>query len=106
VESHPLQRTQRMGHPSNCASWRRRIPMKGRLAYRSGEEIRSGDQITYHDEPGKIEFLVAGKVGDPAMDWYAEQFPGGGFMIAARNFGNVFLTESGIDEDLKFVARG
>jgi hypothetical protein len=27
-------------------------------------------------------------------------------MIAARNFGNVFLTESGIDEDLEFVARG
>jgi hypothetical protein len=78
--------------------------MKRRFSYRSGEEVQSDDEIAYHGEPGKVEFVVAEKVGDPAMDWYVEQFPGGGFMITARNFGNVFLTESSI-EDLKFVSR-
>jgi hypothetical protein len=77
-----------------------------RLTYRSGEEVERGDQITYHAEPGKVEFVVTEKVGDPAMDWYVDQFPRGGVMIAARNFGSVFLTESSIDEDLEFVSRG
>lgn len=80
--------------------------MKRKLIYKSGEEVQSGDQITYHGEPGKVQFVVTEKVGDPAMDWYAEQFPGGGFMITARNFGNVFLKESYTDEDLEFVSRG
>ncbi len=75
------------------------------FTYRSGGEIRAGDRITYHGETGKVEFVITGKTGDAAMDWYVEQYPGGGFMIAAQGFGNVFLTESDIDEDLEFVSR-
>ncbi len=75
------------------------------FTYRSGQEVRSGDQITYHGEPGKVEFVVTEKVQDPAIDWYSDRFPGGGFMINARNMGSVFVTDSA-EEDLQFVARG
>ncbi|HEV3114850.1 MAG TPA: hypothetical protein VGY99_30560 [Candidatus Binataceae bacterium] len=76
-----------------------------RFTYRSGDEIRAGDHIAYHTEPGTVEFVVTAKSGDAAMDWYAEQYPGGGFMITAKDFGNVFLTEKDIDEDLELVRR-
>ena len=73
--------------------------------YQSGEEIRAGDKITFHREPGEVEFTVSGKSGDAAMDWYVDKFPGGGVMVVARNFGNVFLSQDDIDEDLLLVSR-
>jgi hypothetical protein len=73
--------------------------------YLSGEEIRIGDRITYHNEPGEVDFVVSEKIGDAAMDWYIDQFPGGGVMIVARSFGSVFLSEDDIDENLVFVSR-
>jgi hypothetical protein len=76
------------------------------FAYRSGEEVRTKDRVVYHDEPGEVEFVIARKTGDPGLDWYLEEFPGGGFMIRTPGFGNVFLTEEDIDEDLRFVSRG
>ena len=68
--------------------------------------MKSGDRVTYHGEPGEVEFVVAGPTGDAALDWYFEQFPGGGFMVSAESFGKVFLPGSEIDEDLEFVSRG
>jgi hypothetical protein len=73
--------------------------------YGSGDEIRTHDRVTYHGEPGEVEFVVAEKTGDAAMDWYVEQHPGGGVMLRVRNFGNVFLTETGSEEDLLLVQR-
>jgi hypothetical protein len=70
------------------------------LTYFSGEEIRSGDHILYHGEPGHVEFVAAHE--DPETVWYVEQF-GGGCMILAPSFGSVFISEA--DEDLEFVAR-
>lgn len=75
------------------------------FVHASGEEVRRGDRITYHDEPGEVEFLVTEKTGDAAMDWYLEDTPEGGFMITAKTFGSVFLTDSESDEDLVFVGR-
>ena len=77
------------------------------LTYRSGEEIKGGDRITYHGEPGEVEFVVTKKVGDAAKDWYLDQFPGGGVMVTASGFGSVFLGVNDIDEDdLEFTSRG
>ena len=76
------------------------------FTYCSGEEVRTRDRITYHDEPGAVEFVVIERVGLAAMDWYIEQYPGGGLMITAGSFGKVFLTEADIDADLDFVSRG
>jgi hypothetical protein len=83
-----------------------RIGQTMAFIYHSGEEVKSGDRITYHGEPGEVEFVVASPTGDPAMDWYFQQFPGGGFMVNAKNFGKVFLPGRDIDDDLEFVSRG
>jgi hypothetical protein len=76
------------------------------FTYQSGEEVKSGDHVSYHGEPGEVEFVIAKSTGDPAMDWYLQEFPGGGFMVNAKSFGNVFIPGSDIDEDLEFVSRG
>lgn len=76
------------------------------FTYASGEEIRKGDHITYHGEQGEVEFVVAGLSGDPALDWYAKEFPGGGVMINATGFGSVFLGADDIDETLELTSRG
>ena len=74
--------------------------------YRSGEKVNKGDIVRYHGELGSIEFVVEGKTGDLALDWYLDKYPEGGFMITAKNFGRVFLSSYDIDEDLLFVSRG
>lgn len=73
--------------------------------YKSGEEIRCGDRVLYHGEQGAVEFVVISEVGDEAIDWYHKMYPGGGCMINANGFGNIFLTSDNIDEDLVFQSR-
>ena len=75
------------------------------FSYQSGEEVKEGDKVLYHGEPGEVEFVITGPVSDPAMNWYLDKFPGGGFMVTAKNFGRVFLTKGDINEDLTFVSR-
>ena len=70
--------------------------------YLSGEEVRAGDRITYDGEPGEVEFLAAEITGNPETDWYVEEHSPG-FMITAKRFGSVYLSE--VDEDLVFVSR-
>ncbi len=76
-----------------------------RFSYSSGEEIRAGDRIAYHGEAGQVAFVVNGKTGDAASDWYVDHYPGGGLMITANAFGRIFLSADDIDEDLEFVSR-
>lgn len=75
------------------------------LAYWSGEEIRAGDQIRYHDQQGYVEFVVTTMSGDESLDWFLDQFPGGGAMVVAKGFGSVFLGVDELDDFLEFVAR-
>ena len=77
------------------------------IKYRSGQEVLPGDRIVYHSQLAIVEFVVNEKTGDPAMDWYIDEFPGGGFMIRAPGFGSVFITDIDDEqEDLEFVSRG
>lgn len=78
--------------------------MVSAFRYGTGDDVRPGDQVRYHGERGSVEFVASDKSGDPAMDWYLDEY-GGGFMISAENFGRVFLTSNDIDESLQFVAR-
>jgi hypothetical protein len=75
--------------------------------YRSNVEIRAGDRIKYHGDGGQVEFVVTGPTGDPSIDWFLEDSPGGGVGITATGFGRVFLPveELGEEEDLEFVSR-
>ena len=73
--------------------------------YYSGEEIKKGDRVLYHDEPGEIELLADPLVRDVETDWYVEDY-GGGVMIAEpKVFGHVFISDTANEEDLIFVAR-
>ena len=77
------------------------------FAYRSGEEIKSVDRIRYKGSPGRVEFIVIERTGDPTIDWYLEEFPGGGVMVTPETFGRLFLSAEDIREDdwLEFVSR-
>lgn len=75
------------------------------LRYESGAEVRAGDQVRYRGDLGRVEFVVARKVGDPAIDWYLDQYPNGGFMLESEQFGKVFMPSDEIDEGLELVRR-
>jgi hypothetical protein len=75
------------------------------LVYQSGEEIRQGDRVLLHDEPGEVEFVLDGETNPE--DWPAHRY-GRGIMIAEpKIFGHLFVAEEQIGnyEDLIFVSR-
>jgi hypothetical protein len=74
------------------------------FTYESGEEIKKGDHVLFHGEPGEIEFVADALIGDPAMDWYVEKQGGGVMVIEPKYFGRAFLRETHT-EDLVFVSR-
>jgi hypothetical protein len=75
------------------------------LKYQSGEEIKRGDRVLFHREPGYIE-LVASAIGDPETDWYVQEY-GGGVMIVEGVAGRTFVPAHQLAEceDLEFVSR-
>jgi len=75
------------------------------LRYVSGDEVERGDQVRYHGELGKVEFVVCERTGDLETDWYLDEYSSGGFMISAEGFGRVFLTPGDIDEHLEVVKK-
>jgi hypothetical protein len=76
------------------------------LKYQSGVEIRRGDRVLLHGEPGEIE-LVASGPGDPESDWYVQEFGGGVMVLEPKVFGRLFIAADQLEEteDLEFVAR-
>jgi hypothetical protein len=74
------------------------------LRYDSGEAIQPGDHIRYHGERGSVEFVIGEKTGDPALDWYFDEYSGG-VMIKAEAFGSVFLGPGDLDEQFVLVER-
>ena len=76
------------------------------FAYQSREQIRKGDWVLFHGQPGEIEFVVREAVGDPAVDWYMTEFGGGVMVAEPKVMGHAFLNGSDIGDELVFVARG
>jgi len=75
------------------------------LTYQSGENIQTGDRVTYGGNAGTIELVVEGLTGDPEGDWLFET-TGPGIMVAEpKVFGRVYLPDPREEEDLVFVAR-
>ena len=73
----------------------------------TGEEIKKGDRVMFHGDPGEIELVADPILADPETDWYVQEY-GGGVMVRElkpSHFGRVFLREPQTTEDLKFVAR-
>jgi hypothetical protein len=71
------------------------------MDYLSGEEIRAGDHVLWHGDPGRVEFVTNAE--GPESRWFFDQF-GGGCMLIVETAGRVFEPEA--DEDLDFVSRG
>jgi hypothetical protein len=75
------------------------------FVYQTGQEIRKGDRVIFHGEPGEIEFVADPDVSDPEIDWYVQEYGGGVMILEPKHFGRCFLTETGTAEDLEFVSR-
>ena len=72
--------------------------------YRSGEQIKRGDRVRLHGEPGEIEF-VADPLDDP-HDWLVKQYGGGVMVVEPKVFGTLFIDAPVSQyEDLEFVSR-
>ena len=71
--------------------------------YSSGEEIRKGDRVLLHGEPGEIE-LIADPAESPA-DWFVKNQGGGIMVLELKVFGRLFIPEPESDEYLTFVSR-
>jgi hypothetical protein len=76
------------------------------MKYTSGEEIRKGDKVLFHGEPGEIEFAVEKLVGDPAMDWHMREQGPGVMVLEAKSFQRAYIRDTENAEDLQFVSRG
>jgi hypothetical protein len=79
------------------------------FTYQTGEEIKKGDRVTFHGDPGEIEFISDPSVDDP-QDWYIKEFGGGVMVIEPdtgppKRFGRVFITDTADAEDLVLVSR-
>ena len=75
------------------------------FTYTSGEEIKKGDRVMFHGEPGEIEFVADPLISDPQTDWYVQKHGGGVMIGEPKCFGNAFLSETATYEDLVFVSR-
>ena len=75
------------------------------MKYKTGEEIRKGDRILFHSEPGQVEFVLEQISGDPAMDWYIEEQGPGAMVLEPKFFGRVFVSDPQNVSDLEFVSR-
>lgn len=73
--------------------------------YQSREEVKKGDRVTYHGEPGEIEFVAEKVVGDGEIDWHVREHGGGVMIIEPKDFGRVFVDNPENDEDLILIAR-
>jgi hypothetical protein len=76
------------------------------LRYQSGEEIRRGDRVRFHGEPGRIELVVTESVS-PETEWHMREHGGGIQISEPKRFGLTFIPAAQIEEyeDLEFVSR-
>ncbi|HEY6328260.1 MAG TPA: hypothetical protein VI756_02910 [Blastocatellia bacterium] len=71
--------------------------------YWSGEEVKEGDRVVLHGEPGHVE-----TVADPSIspdDYFVKEHGGGVMIVEPKIFGRLFINEPHTYEDLDFVSR-
>jgi hypothetical protein len=59
------------------------------VKYQSGEEIRKGDRVLFHSEPGEIELVAEKTIGDPDVDWHIKENGPGVMILEPKFFGRV-----------------
>lgn len=77
------------------------------LKYRSGEDIKDGDRVRFHDKPAEIKFVAHDITGNPQTDWFVEEYGGGVMVSDPMVSGDTFIPADHIAnyEDLEFVSR-
>ena len=75
------------------------------MKYQSGEDIRKGDRVLFHGEPGEIEFVADTFTGDPSVDWNIEENGPGVMILEPKFFGRVYIRDTEDNEDLVLVSR-
>jgi hypothetical protein len=71
--------------------------------YQSGGEIKKGDRVLFHGEPGEIEFVADPLANDPER--YVQQEGAGVMVVEPKVFGRAFISDTEQAEDLIFVSR-
>lgn len=75
------------------------------LRYQSGEEIKKGDRVLFHGEPGQIELVADPLVNDPETKWYVQEYGGGVMVAEPKVSGRAFVSDTENAEDLIFASR-
>jgi hypothetical protein len=78
------------------------------LKYRTGEEIKKGDDVLFHGLPAKIDFVARDASDpDPQVAWHIKEFGGGVLVFDPAVSGRTFIPTDQLDEyeDLEFVSR-
>jgi len=57
--------------------------------FRSGEQVKAGDRVRLHGEPGEIE-SVHDAVQDPD-DWFIKMCGAGAMIAEPKGFGRLFI---------------
>jgi hypothetical protein len=73
--------------------------------YQSGQEIKRGDRVLFHGEPGHVEFIADPTQRNEETDWFVQEYGGGVMVIEPKFFGRAFLTRTEDAEDLILVSR-
>lgn len=80
-------------------------PEGASVKYQSGEEIRKGDRVLFHSEPGEIEFVADNFTGDPTVGWNIKENGPGVMILEPKFFGHAYVRDTESNEDLVFVSR-
>jgi hypothetical protein len=71
----------------------------------SGDNIRSGDRVSYCGSNGVVELVADPDIASPETAWHVEQF-GSGCLILTEAFGRVFVPDPEQSPDLELISRG
>ena len=77
------------------------------FTYRSGEDVRPGDRVLVHGEPGEVE-LIADPLNTSLSDadrWYVAEFGGGVMIRNPKALGRVFYSSPETEDHVEFIAR-
>ena len=75
------------------------------LRYQTGLEIRKGDRVLFHGEPGEIEFVADPEKLEPGIDSYLREYGTGVMVREPKHFGRAFISDPSHAEDLRFISR-
>jgi hypothetical protein len=78
------------------------------LRYRSGEEIKKGDRVLFHGNPGEVELVACDPSDpDPEASWHMKEHGGGVMIVDPIVSGRTLIPADQLAEyeDLEFVSR-